>query len=154
MKQGPKPVGSKRLPRHQSTGPSATVDLLHEGLKRSAVHVNLGQEMIILTEDRLRLDLNELCDSTTYRRGWHAPAGMLITQVAAFVTSSFHDTVGVSGQQWEALFCALIVVTAFWLLAAFIRGHRASSADSLIEKLKAGPPRAGRSPSQNCAGSP
>ncbi len=107
----------KRVLGHKAAGLDATtINLLREALKQSAVHINLGQQMIILTEDRLRLDLNELSDSTKHRREWHVPAGMLITEVAAFVTSSFHNTVGVSGQQWEAFFRTIIVVTMFWLL--------------------------------------
>jgi len=147
-------MAAKRVTGHKPTGPNATIDLLREGLHQSAVHVNLGQQMIILTEDRLRLDLNELSDSTKHRREWHAPAGMLITEIAAFVTSSFHDTIGVSGQQWEALFLALIVVTMFWLLAALVRGRRASSAESLIEKLKTGSATGRQSPKRDKTASP
>lgn len=140
---------ARRVPGHKSTGPNATIDLLREGLKQSAVHVNLGQQMIILTEDRLRLELNELSDSTRHRQGWRAPAGMLITEVAVFVTSSFHDAIGISGQQWQALFRTLIVGTVIWLLAELIRGRRSSSADSLIEKLKAGQPRRDQDPTKD-----
>jgi len=141
MKQLPKPMVAKRSPGHKSTGPDATIDLLREGLKQSAVHVNLGQEMMVLTEDRLRLELNELSDSAKHRQSWHAPAGVLMTEVAAFVTSSFHDTIGISGQQWQAFFRALIIATVIWLLVALVRGRRSSSADSLIERLKTGLPR-------------
>jgi hypothetical protein len=74
---------------------------------------------------------------------------MLTTEVAAFVTSSFHDTIGVSGEQWEALFRTLILVTGLWLLIALIRGRRASSTDSLIQKLKTGEQRAGHGAASN-----
>ncbi len=149
MKQVPKSTVGRRVPEHKSTGPNATIDLLREGLKQSAVHVNLGQEMIILTEDRLRLELNELSDSTKHRQGWHAPAGMLITEVAALVTSSFHDTIGISGQQWQAFFRTLIVLTVIWLLVAFVRGRRSFSADSLIGRLKTGQPRRDQGPTKD-----
>ena len=138
MKQGSKPMAAKRVTGHKSAGPSPTIDLLHEGLKQSAVHINLGQQMIIVTEDRLRLDLNDLSDSTKHRQKWHAPAGMFMTEMAASVTSDFHDTVGISGPQWEALFRLLMVITLFWLLAALIRARRGPSADSLIDRLKTG----------------
>jgi hypothetical protein len=144
MKQVPKQTPTKRVPGRRSAGPKATIDLLHAGLRQSAVHVNLGQNMIVLTEDRLRLDLSELSASTKHRQEWQAPAGMLTSEVAAFITSRFHETIGISGQQWESLFLALIVLTFFWLLAALIRGRRATSADALIEKLKSGQPRTDR----------
>src|SRR5437762_161242 len=117
-------MAAKRVPGQKSAGPSPTIDLLHEGIKQSAVHINLGQQMIIVTEDRLRLDLNEFSESTKHRQKWHAPAGMLMTEIAASVTPSFHETIGISGPQWEALFRLLMVVTLFWLLAALIRGRR------------------------------
>jgi hypothetical protein len=119
-------------------------------LKQSAVHVNLEQQIIIVTEDRLRLELNELSDSTKHRQGWHAPAAMLITEVAASVASRFHDTIGISGQHWEALFRTLIAVTAVWLLAALIpRGRASSSPDSSIAKLKTGWPRGDQAPQKD-----
>ena len=141
MKRMPKAVVAKRAQGHKSPGPNATIDLRREGFQQSDVHMNLGRQIIVVTEDRLRLELNMFYDSAKHRQGWHVPAGMLLTEVAAFVASSFHDTIGVSGQQWEALFRALMLVTVVWLLAALIRGGRSCSTDSLIENLKTGQPR-------------
>jgi len=150
MKHGPNSLAAKRIARNR---PARTaIDLLQEGLRQSAVHVNIGQHMIITTEDRLRLDLNELSDSTKRRQQWHAPSGMLITELAALVAANFHDAIGISGQQWENFFLILIFGTMFWLLVALISGRRASSPDSLIEKLKAGQPPFDRSTTKGVHG--
>jgi len=153
MKHRPKPMAGKRVQGDKSPGPHATIDLFRESLDQSAVHVNLRQDMIVVTEDRLRLDLNKFSNSTRNRNEWHAPVGMLMTEVATFVTASFHDTIGISGQQWQTVFRTLIVLTVFWLLAALIRGRGASSTDSLIERLKAGQPRGNRVPTMDSMGS-
>jgi hypothetical protein len=139
MKREMKPMIGTRVGRNSE--PNAIIDLLREGLNQSAVHVNLGQQVIIVTEDRLRQDLRELSDSTRHRQDWRAPAGMLITEMAALATSSFHDAIRISAQQWQSVFQMLIVVTVLWLLVALIRGRHAFTADSLIEKLKTSQPR-------------
>ena len=130
-------MAAKRA-RGNRVGPNATVDLLREGLRQSAVHVNLGQQMIIVTEDRLQLYLRDLSDSARRRQEWHAPAGMLITELGVLVTSSFHDTVGISAQRWQSVFQTLVVLTLIWLLATVVRRRKTSSNESVIEKLKTG----------------
>ena len=136
MKQVPKRAVAKRGHASKARGPDAATDLLREGLKHSAVHFNLGQQAIVVTEDRMRLDLNELLHSATQRHAWQAPAGILVTEVAAFATSQFHDALGISGQGWDALFRVLLVFTFCWLIVALIRGRRRPSVDSVIESLK------------------
>ena len=136
----------KRTQGAGSPGPHPTIDLFRKSFEKSKVHLNLQQDMIVVTEDRLRLDLNDFSNSIRIRHEWQVPAGMLITEVATFLTASFHDALGVSGEQWQALFRALIVLTCVWLLAALFRGRGASSTDLVIERLKAGQPQGDQIP--------
>jgi hypothetical protein len=91
--------------------------------------VNLGQQMIITTEDRLRLCLEELSESTRHHQEWHAPAGILITEVAACVASSFHDAIGISAQHWEAVFRTLIVITVVFVKENVASGRYRSASE-------------------------
>jgi hypothetical protein len=138
MRRAPKPVVAKRVQDDDSGVSNAAISLLRQGIEQSEVHVNLGQQMIITTEDRLRLCLKEMSESTKHRWEWQVPAGILVTELATCVTSSFHDAIGVSGQQWEGVFRALTFVTALWLLVALLRALRPASADALVNKLKTG----------------
>jgi hypothetical protein len=72
-----------------STEPGSAMDLLQEGLKQSTVHVNVGQEMIVITEDKMRLSLDALIGKAKSRQSWHAPAGMLLTEVGVLTPATF-----------------------------------------------------------------
>jgi antitoxin ParD1/3/4 len=112
------------------------MDLLHEGLKQSTVHVNVGQEMIVITEDKMRLSLDALIGKAKNRQSWHAPAGMLLTEVGVLATAKFHDAAGLSGDQWRTLFYVLIFLTLGWLLTSLAKGKPEFTVDSFIESLK------------------
>ena len=84
----------------------------------------------------MRLLLDYFLDRERKRREWYTPAGMLVTEIAASVTSSFHSAIGVSGDQWQAVFKVLIVLTLIWLICALAKVHRGPSIDSLIDSLK------------------
>jgi hypothetical protein len=113
-----------------------SIDLLHEGIKQSVVHVNVGQQMLVVTEDKMRLGLNELVHAARNRQAWQAPAAMFLTEIAVFTTANFHAAIGVSGDQWQALFRALLVVTFLWLVTAVVRGRPGPSVKSFLDSLK------------------
>jgi hypothetical protein len=115
---------------------TGAVDLMYESIRQSTVHVNVSQEMIVLTEDKLRLNLNSFLYREKKRREWYTPAAMLVTEIAATVTSNFHRSIGVSGDQWQAVFQVLIVLTLIWLASALTKVRRGPPVDSLIDSLK------------------
>ena len=134
MKQSTQKTGVKR-----DSARTTAINLIDEGIKQSRIHVNVGQQMIVTTEDKLQLYLDRFLQAATRRHGWHAPAGLLMTEVAVSATASFHAAIGVSGQEWEALFHVFIPMTLFWLIAALIRGRRGPSVKSTIDMLKEPP---------------
>jgi hypothetical protein len=99
---------------------ASEIDLLYEGFKQSAVHLNLGQQMIVVTEDKLRIELNDLLMGEESRRAWRVPAGMLLPLFIVFVTANFHTAIGVSGDQWQTIFGTLFVGTFLWLLRVVV----------------------------------
>jgi putative addiction module CopG family antidote len=119
-----------------STEPGSAMDLLHEGLKQSTVHVNVGQKMIVMTEDKMRLGLDALIGTAKNRQNWHAPAGMLTTAIAAIGSAKFHDATGLSGDQWRTLFYVIMFLTLIWLVTAFAKGKPRFTVDSFVESLK------------------
>ncbi len=110
--------------------------LVHEGMRQSTVHINVSQEMINVTEDKMRLHLDYFLRIEKKSREWYTPAGMLLTETAASVTPTFHGALGVSGEQWHAIFQVLTILTVIWLICALTRVRRGPSVDSLIESLK------------------
>ena|ERR1700680_2222085 len=129
-------VGTRGL-TSELTARDSAVELLHEGMKQSVIHVNVGQQWIIVTEDKIRLGLIDLINAAKNRQAWQTPAAMLLTEIAVFATANFHAAIGVSGDQWQALFGVLLIVTFLWLLTAWVKGGPGPSANSFIDSLKA-----------------
>jgi hypothetical protein len=131
MKPAPKKAVARRGPARRPIGPPVEIDVLHEGNEEPVVVA-----LIVTTEDKMRLRLLELLRSARQRHGWQTPAGMLVTEIATAATANFHETMGLSGQQWSAIFYVLVIVTVLWLMTALIRGWRGPSISLFIDSLK------------------
>lgn len=113
-------------------------DIIREGFERSAVYLNVGQDVIVVSEDRMRLQLNDLVASARRGQKWHTPIGMLLTEVVALADSNFHPFISLSPEQWDMLLDVLICLTTLWLLKTLINGWRTASVsiDGFIDSLK------------------
>jgi len=103
---------------------------------REGVHVNVGQQVIVTTEDRVRLCLNEHLHSVEQRRSWVAPLGILIALVLSLATTSCRDALSVSKYTWHALFVLLTIACVVWLIARLIRAGSSLSIGDVIDRLK------------------
>jgi hypothetical protein len=99
------------------------------------VHSNLDQEVIQITEDKLRLVLNEHLGHVSERQGWIAPLGLLVAVITTLVTSTFRD-IGLKAPTWEAIFWIVGVASFGWLIRAVIRAFQAPSVDDVVERVK------------------
>jgi hypothetical protein len=126
-RRGTPPTANKRSVRD---------DIVREGIERSAIHLNVGQNMFVITEDKMRLQLNNLVASERRCQKWHVPTGMLLTELPTLAGPSFHGAVGLSGDQWDLLFRVLFVLTFVWLLKTLASARRSISVDGFIDSLK------------------
>lgn len=122
----------RRSPARKLIGPTVAIDLPLEDTKEPIVHIGV----IVTTEDQMRLRLIELLRCAKKCHGWQTPAGMLLTEVATSATSTFHDALGMSGQQWDGVFHGLILATSLWLAVGLIKACRTPSISSFINALK------------------
>ena len=67
------------------------------------VFPNLSQQVIMTTEDRLKLCLQENLKKAERKNDWITPFSLLIAIITAFVTATFKDFI-VSAKTWEAIF--------------------------------------------------
>jgi hypothetical protein len=100
------------------------------------VHSNLDQEIIQITEDRLRLVLKDHLELVEEKKAWHAPLGVLIAIVAAFVTADFRDTY-FKAATWQAFFLITGILSLIWLIKASYRAATSPSIDDIVSKIKA-----------------
>jgi hypothetical protein len=91
-KTGQRSVARRVAVSGPSTKDSVRDEIIREGIEKSTLYLNLSQDMIVISEDRLRLQLNDLVTSAGRGRKWQTPAAMLVTEVAAFAGPNFRST--------------------------------------------------------------
>lgn len=96
---------------------------------------NLGQHVILTTEDKIRLAILEHLHHMEERHGWIAPLGLLVPILAAFVTAEFRDAV-LTAAQWHALFIFSGLASFAWLIHASCRAWTAPTAEDFVNALK------------------
>lgn len=99
------------------------------------VHGDLTQQVIQITVDRLCLTLHRHADKATRSRDWIAPAGVFLSIVLTFASSTFRDNV-LSAAVWSALFLLLGIASFVWLVVTLARLRTAESVDDLVDRIK------------------
>lgn len=99
------------------------------------VHSNLDQEIIQITEDRLRLVLKDHLEFVEEKKAWHAPLGVVIAIVAVFVTADFRDAY-FKAATWQAVFLITGVLSLIWLIKALYRAATSPCIDDIVSKIK------------------
>jgi Flp pilus assembly protein TadB len=105
-----------------------------ELLQVTAVHFNVAQEFIMITEDKTYRCLREWKDNIEARNAWIAPLTLLAPLVLAFVTANFKDALGISKNTWQAVFLIGIVLAALWALREIVK-RMSRKANPQIEEL-------------------
>ena len=101
----------------------------------TAVHTNLQQEIIQITEDKLRLVLNDHVTSIEQKKGWVSPLGILITILVVFLTADFKKAFFESST-WEAFFMMSAVLTFIWFVKSAYTAYQAKSVADIICEIK------------------
>lgn len=106
-----------------------------EMANRTNVSLNLGQEVLAVPADRVRLCLREYEDRLRARAAWQAPAGVFISLVAALVAADFQDRFGLDASTWRALFILVAAFCAYLLIRDGFRAYNARSRGNDVEAL-------------------
>lgn len=100
-----------------------------------AVHSNLHQEIIQITEDKLRLVLSEYLAVLEQKKSWIAPLGILLTLILVFVTAEFKKFY-FSQTTWEAFFLMATLLTFIWLCKSAYMALNAKTIDDVVSCIK------------------
>ena len=112
-----------------------------ELLQVTAVHFNVAQEYIMITEDKTYRCLRDWKDKIERKKAWVAPVSLLVPLVLTFVTATFKDALGLSKDAWQAVFVMGIIIALLWTVRelcslAFSKGSH--TVEELIQDLKKG----------------
>jgi len=127
----------KALDNKKSTGLS--IDFGDELSKNLTIYKNVNQDIIVTTEDKIKLVLIETKESLTAQRDLWTPLGLLISFIATFVTADFKDTLGFVKEFWKAIFVILTMGSSIWLIFSvikLIKNWNKATLEKIIEKIK------------------
>jgi hypothetical protein len=91
--------------------------------------------VIITTEDKLKLCLQQYVSDTERSKEWIAPLSLLVGLLLALVTADFHDAM-LSASTWQAIFIISSVLSFFWLMASLRRAFGNRTIDDLIKEIQ------------------
>ena len=122
-----------KLPGNQA---NIVSDALAEQIvQESQLYLNVAQGVIVITEDKVRLCLIKHLSRMEARRGWIAPAGILLTIITAFATTTFRDFV-LNSDTWKAIFIVAGLLVVGWLVQAIIVALRSPSVEDVVTEMK------------------
>jgi hypothetical protein len=107
-----------------------------KGVQVVDVHVNVDQEIIQITEDKLRLILKDHLDSLIQSGGWVAPFGVIVSIVTTFCTAKFDTFIGLGPEFWRSMFVLVGIGSVAWLIVALHKRANALTLDEFINKVK------------------
>lgn len=108
-------------------GPNAPVSL---------VHTNTNQEIIQITDDKLRLILKDNLSKMEAKNDWIAPLSTLIAVITVFVSSDFKDALMLPASTWRAIFIIIGVGSCAWLLKAIRSASKSPSLEAIVRQIK------------------
>jgi hypothetical protein len=103
----------------------------------SKVYSNLGQEIIITTEDKIRLCLIEHLSRMEKRNAWIAPLGILLTIIIVLPTTTFREFLFLSADTWKAIFVMGGLIAVAWLIRTLWEAKASSSLTDVVRNIKA-----------------
>ena len=121
------------------TSPPGQIDVQTEFTERLTVHKNLGQDVIVVTMDKIRLCLIKHRDSLANKHEWLTPFGLFVSLGTTLVAADFKEFV-LSKPVWEAVFIIACLVCGVWFMRAAMKAWRhrdAGDIESILRELAA-----------------
>lgn len=99
---------------------------------------NTSQDIIAITEDKLRLILNDYEKDAKIKVDWFTPLGLSLTILATLLTTDFHEFVGLSKDVWNAMFIFLFILSCLFSLYRVVSCiKKKMTINDVIERAKA-----------------
>ena len=105
------------------------------------VHINVSEEVIIVTEDKLRLCLIKYLQNLGKKRAWISPLGIFLTIIVALGTTTFRDIVigenmSISANTWQAIFIIASILSFGWLCFSIAQALKTKKIEDVVKELK------------------
>lgn len=118
---------------------SQNINVQEEFSQRLTVHKNLCQDVLVTTEDKVRLCLLKHKERLNMRNEWMVPLGIFLTLIAALCAADFKVFI-LKAEVWEAIFLLSAVISFVWFVISVIRAWKCrgeNDIEVIITTLKA-----------------
>lgn len=113
-------------------------DLVTKKVRVGGVHPNLEQEVILVTEDKVRLCLNRNFERAAKSKQWIAILGMIASLVLTLTTENFQTFLWLSGGEWRGVVILGLLLSLLWFVISVKWAFGVPTIESIVAELKAG----------------
>lgn len=111
--------------------------LISQLVEVDELHLNISQQVIVTTQDKLELCLNKYLKKSEKKKEWLTPFGLLVAIVIVFVSANFKEFI-FAKETWEAIFIILGIGSFFWFTITIKNAFNSIDVKNIIEELKLG----------------
>lgn len=101
----------------------------------SEVNINVSQQVLITTKDKVNLTLSNYLKGMESKRSWIAPLGIFTTILVTLSTTTFKN-VGLNAEIWRDIFIFVAGVALLWLVLSINEARKSKKIEDFYEELK------------------
>ena len=123
---------------HKMSKKGAVIEL-EELTQDFKIHKNLTQDVIMTTQDKLRLALIEHRDVLSSKREWISAGSLALSLLSTILLTTFQDKLGLSADTWRALYGLFFSLAMVWLISSLVnlvKNRKRRDIDYLIKEIK------------------
>ncbi len=129
--QKPKPIPPRK---------GAIIELDQDDLKSEVIiHKNLTQDVLLTTEDKMKLALIEYRDVLTARSNWLSAAVLVLSFLSSLLLSDFKDVGPITAATWQAIYFIFLVLAIIQFVNVLVKMYlyrKRAHIDFVINKIK------------------
>jgi hypothetical protein len=121
-------------PPTESSEPKQSITI-KSGDMVNVIHRNIASDVIITTEDKVKICLLTHVANMEKKKDWIAPLGILITIIITLITTTF-NSLYLGSAVWQAVFVMAAVLSGIWLIVTVYHALNAEKIEDIIMALK------------------
>jgi hypothetical protein len=109
-------------------------------VRQAKLHFNWGGDLIVTSEDALRVCLRDYGDRAVDRERWIAPVSLFLTLLTVFASARFHSNFVFPAATWEAIYAICTAGSGIWAVGAVAKALKTPlGEDQFIASVKRKP---------------
>lgn len=103
----------------------------------NAIHRNVASDIILTTEDKVKLCLITYVSHIEKRKEWITPFGLFIAIITTLITTTFNSVI-FEASTWKAIYLICGGLSFIWLVISLYQAYNSKKIENIIQELKTG----------------